>query len=137
MTSTAPAAAIETGSSTVGSARGGRRQPHEPRGIDHPLVVGHDRFEIVADGQRGREVDRVQRPEDPRFQRSGRVQDSVIDRDQVDAPQALPDGRQGLGPEMANRAQGFRAQQGSARTWNTRTRRYRLRRNADRGSHAR
>ena len=47
----------------VGSARRGGRQPEEPRRIDHPLVVGHDRFEIVADGHRGGEVDGVERAE--------------------------------------------------------------------------
>lgn len=96
----------------VGSARRSRREPHEPRRIDRPLVVGHDRFEIVADGHRRREVDGVERPEHLRFQDAGRVQDLVVDPDQVDTPQALSDRRQGIRPQVADRAQGFRAQQG-------------------------
>ena len=64
-----------------GISAGRCRQPKQPRRIEHSVVVGHDGFEIVGDGQRRRKMDGVERPEHLRFQHAGRVQNPVVDPD--------------------------------------------------------
>ena len=82
------------------------------RGFGHPLIVGHDRFKIVADRQCRGEVDGIERSEDLRFKDAGRIEDSVIDPDEVHTSEGFAGHRQGLRPQETNRAQGFHAEQG-------------------------
>ena len=70
----------------MSSSAGRRRpEPEKPRRFEHALVIGHNGVEVVADRQRGRQVDGVERPQDARLKNPGGVEDPVIDRDEVHA----------------------------------------------------
>ena len=89
-----------------------RWQPEQPRRIEHSVVIGHDGFEIITNGHGRRKMDGVEGSENLRCERAGRVQNPVVDADEVDPAQAFPDRRQRIGAQVADRAQGFNPQQG-------------------------
>jgi hypothetical protein len=94
-----------------GSARGGRREAHQAGSLDHSRVVRDDRIEIVPEGDRGCDVDGVQRPKDTRVEGARGVQNAVVDGDEIDAPKPFADRRERVGTQMTHGAQRLGAQQ--------------------------
>ncbi len=80
-----------------GSSRRFGPKPEQVCSGEHPIVVRHDGVEVAPHGQGGCEVDGVERSQDPRIEHRRRVEDPVIDEDEVDSPKGLTDAGERLG----------------------------------------
>ena len=83
--------------------RAGDLQSEQSCGVGHAIVVGHDRLEVVADGERGGKVDGVKGAEDARLEDAGRIEDPVVDADEVDPTEAIPYSGEDVRAEVPDR----------------------------------
>jgi hypothetical protein len=94
-----------------GSTRGRDRKPKGRCGFGQAAIIGHDGAKNRSDQLRGRKMNRIERAQPDRLEHACRVEQRIVEPDQIDAAQETACSFDGHRPARPNRTQDLRARQ--------------------------